>query len=94
MSEQQNTDLNRRAISGILKVMRSYQEEKIYTTLDTNNRFRQIDENLNLSQTRFKKFKMVYKVLEEANVIEFQKDSSHQFTINDRQKIIQFLSLL
>ncbi|QMS84213.1 NYN domain-containing protein [Candidatus Xianfuyuplasma coldseepsis] len=86
------TDLNIRAVAGILKVMRSYQEEKVYTTLDTNNRFRQIDDNLNLSQTKFKKFKAVYKVLEEAKVIEFQKDSSHQFTINDRQKIIQYLN--
>lgn len=84
--------LNRRAIAGILKVMRSYQEEKVYTTLDTNNRFRQIDDNLSLSQTKFKKFKAVYKVLEDAKLIEFQKDSSHQFVILDKQKIIQYLN--
>lgn len=83
---------NRRAVMNMLKVMRSYQEEKIYTTLDTNNRFRQIDENLNLSQTKFKKFKAIYKVLVDAKVIEFQKDSSHQFTISDKQKIILYLS--
>ncbi len=83
--------VNRRAITNMLKVMRSYQEEKIYTTLDTNNRFRQIDENLNLSQTKFKKFKAIYKVLEEAHLIEFQKDSSHQFTLTDKQKIILYL---
>jgi hypothetical protein len=80
-----------RALSGILKVMRSYQEEKVYTTLDTNNRFRQIDENLNLSQTKFNKFKQLYKVLEEAKLIEFQKDASHRFMINDKQKIIEYL---
>lgn len=85
---------NKRALMGMLKVMRSYQEEKIYTTLDTNNIFRQIDENLNLSQTKFKKFKAVYKVLEEAKVIEFQKDSSHQFTITDKQKVILYLSTI
>jgi hypothetical protein len=84
--------MNRRAIAGILKVMRSYQEEKVYTTLDTNNRFRQIDDTLNLSQTKFKKFKQVYKVLEEANVIEIQKDASHKFVINNRQKIIDYLN--
>lgn len=84
--------VNQRAILNMLKVMRSYQEEKIYTTLDTNNRFRQIDENLNLSQTKFKKFKAVYKVLVDAHVIEFQKDSTHQFTIIDKQKIILYLS--
>jgi hypothetical protein len=84
--------LNRRALAGILKVMRSYQEENEYTTLDTNNRFRQIDENLNLSQTKFKKFKAVYKVLEDAKVIEFKKDSSHEFVILDKQKIIQYLN--
>ncbi len=83
--------INRRALANMLKVMRSYQEEKIYTTLDTNNRFRQIDENLSLSQTKFKKFKAVYKVLEDAKIIEFQKDSNHQFTINDKQKIILYL---
>lgn len=83
---------DRRALSGILKVMRSYQEEKVYTTLDTNNRFRQIDENINLSQTKFKKFKQVYKVLEESKVIEFQKDSTHQFMITDKQKIITYLN--
>jgi len=83
--------MNRRALASMLKVMRSYQEEKIYTTLDTNNRFRQIDQNLNLSQTKFKKFKAIYKVLEEAKLIEFAKDSSHQFMINDKQKIILYL---
>ena len=83
---------NRRAVMNMLKVMRSYQEEKMYTTLDTNNRFRQIDENLNLSQTKFKKFKAIYKVLVDAHVIEFQKDSTHQFTISDKQKIILYLS--
>lgn len=83
--------LDRRALSGILKVMRSYQEENVYTTLDTNNRFRQIDANLNLSQTKFKKFKQLYKVLEEAKLIEFQKDASHRFMINDKQKIILYL---
>jgi len=83
---------DRRALSGILKVMRSYQEEKVYTTLDTNNRFRQIDENINMSQTKFKKFKLLYKVLEDAKVIEFQKDSTHQFTISNKQKIIEYLS--
>ncbi|AIO18886.1 NYN domain protein [Candidatus Izimaplasma bacterium HR1] len=83
---------NKRALMNMLKVMRSYQEEKIYTTLDTNNRFRQIDENLNLSQTKFKKFKAVYKVLVDAHLIEFLKDSSHQFTLNDKQKIILYLS--
>ena len=84
-------DLNRRALANMLKVMRSYQEEKIYTTLDTNNRFRQVDENLSLSQTKFKKFKAIYKVLEDAKIIEFQKDSNHQFTINNKQKIILYL---
>lgn len=83
--------LDRRALSGILKVMRSYQEENVYTTLDTNNRFRQIDANLNLSQTKFKKFKQLYKVLEEAKLIEFHKDASHRFMINDKQKIISYL---
>jgi len=83
---------DRRALSGILKVMRSYQEEKVYTTLDTNNRFRQIDENINMSQTKFKKFKLLYKVLEDAKVIEFQKESTHQFMITDKQKIIEYLS--
>ncbi len=83
---------DRRALLGMLKVMRSYTEEKLYTTLDTNNRFRQIDENLNLSQTKFKKFKAVYKVLEEAKLIEFQKDITHKFTIIDRQKIISYLN--
>ena len=85
-------DFNKRVLMNMLKVMRSYQEEKIYTTLDTNNVFRQVDNNLNLSQTKFKKFKAVYKVLEEAHIIEFQKDSSHQFTITDKQKIILYLS--
>ncbi len=84
--------INKRAVMNMLKVMRSYQEEKIYTTLDTNNKFRQVDENLNLSQTKFKKFKAVYKVLADAHIIEFQKDSSHQFTITDKQKIILYLS--
>jgi hypothetical protein len=83
--------LNHRALSGILKVMRSYQEENVYTTLDTNNRFRQIDANLNLSQTKFKKFKQLYKVLEEAKLIEFQKDATHRFMINDKKKIIEYL---
>lgn len=83
--------LDRRAISSILKVMRSYQEEKVYTTLDTNNRFRQVDDTLNLSQTKFKKFKAIYKVLDEANLIEFLKDSSGQFTITDKQKVILYL---
>ena len=83
--------VNRRALASMLKVMRSYQEEKIYTTLDTNNRFRQIDDNLSLSQTKFKKFKAIYKVLEEAHLIEFLKDSSHQFTLTDKQKIILYL---
>ena len=87
-------NLNRRALAGILKVMRSYQEENVYTTLDTNNRFRQIDANLNLSQTKFKKFKQVYKVLEEAKLIEFQKDATHKFVINDKQKIIVYLGQL
>lgn len=85
-------EFNKRVLMNMLKVMRSYQEEKIYTTLDTNNVFRQVDNNLNLSQTKFKKFKAVYKVLEEANIIEFQKDSNHQFTITDKQKIILYLS--
>ena len=84
-------EMNSRALMNMLKVMRSYQEEKIYTTLDTNNRFRQVDDNLNLSQTKFKKFKAVYKVLVDAHLIEFQKDSSHQFTILDKQKIILYL---
>lgn len=88
------TKVDRRALMNMLKVIRSYQEEKIYTTLDTNNRFRQIDENLTLSQTKFKKFKAVYKVLVDANIIEFQKDSSHQFTIIDKQKIILYLSTI
>ena len=88
------TPMDSRAISGLLKVMRSYQEEKVYTTLDTNNRFRQIDENMVLSQTKFKKFKAIYKVLEEAKTIEFVKDSSHQFTITDKQKIILYLSII
>ena len=84
--------LNKRALSSMLKVMRSYQEEIVYTTLDTNNRFRQIDENLNLSQTKFKKFKAVYKALEDAKVIEFRKDSTHEFMINDKQKVISYLN--
>lgn len=88
------TSTNKRAIMNMLKVIRSYQEEKIYTTLDTNNVFRQVDDNLNLSQTTFKKFKAVYKVLEEAHLIEFQKDSSHQFTISDKQKVILYLSMI
>lgn len=85
-------NLNSRALSGILKVMRSYQEENVYTTLDTNNRFRQVDANLSLSQTKFKKFKQLYKVLEDANLIEFQKEASHKFMINNKQKIIEYLS--
>lgn len=84
----------KRAILSMLKVMRSYQEENQYTTLDTNNRFRQIDNNLVLSQTKFKKFKAIYKVLEEAKLIEFVKDSSHQFTITDKQKVIKYLTLI
>ena len=87
-------DIDKRALASILKVMRSYQEEVVYTTLDTNNRFRQINDNLNLSQTKFKKFKAVYKVLEEAKLIEFLKDSTHQFTVADKQKIILFLGKL
>jgi hypothetical protein len=85
---------NKRAILGILKVMRSYQEEKIYTTLDTNNIFRQVDENLNLSQTKFKKFKAIYKLLQDAHLIEFQKDSTHQFTITNKQKVILYLGIM
>ncbi len=85
---------NRRAIMGMLKVMRSYQEEKVYTTLDTNNIFRQIDDNLQFSQTKFKKFKAIYKVLEDAKLIEFLKDSTHQFTIMDKQKIVLYLSYI
>ena len=86
--------LNKRAILNLLKVMRSYQEEKVYTTLDTNNRFRQIDQNLNLSQTKFKKFKAVYKVLEDAHLIEFIKASTHEFVITDKQKVILYLSYI
>ncbi|MCF7925208.1 MAG: NYN domain-containing protein [Candidatus Izimaplasma sp.] len=86
--------LNQRALAAILKVMRSYQEEKVYTTLDTNNRFRQIDRNLNLSQTNFKKFKVIYRVLEEAKVIEFEENSSHRFTINDKQKVTNYLNMV
>lgn len=85
---------NRRAVMSMLKVMRSYQEENVYTTLDTNNRFRQIDDNLVFSQTKFKKFKSIYKVLEDAKLIEFLKDSTHQFTIIDKQKIILYLSYI
>jgi hypothetical protein len=79
---------DRRAILSMLKVMRSYQEEKVYTTLDTNNRFRQIDDNLVISQTKFKKFKAIYKVLEDAKLIEFLKESTHEFKITDKQKVI------
>ncbi len=86
--------VNKRALAAMLKVMRSYQEEKIYTTLDTNNRFRQIERNLNLSQTKFKKFKAIYRVLEEARVIEFEENSSHRFTINDKKKVIKYLNLV
>jgi hypothetical protein len=86
--------LNQRAIMNLLKVMRSYQEENVYTTLDTNNRFRQVDQNLNLSQTKFKKFKAVYKVLEDAHLIEFVKASTHEFVITDKQKIILYLSYI
>jgi hypothetical protein len=86
-----NNKFARRAILGMLKVMRSYQEENIYTTLDTNNRFRQIDDNLVLSQTKFKKFKALYKAFEDAHLIEFVKDSSHQFMITDKQKVILYL---
>ncbi len=82
---------DRRAVINMLKVMRSYQEERVYTTLDTNNRFRLVDDNLNLSQTKFKRFKAVYKVLEDAHLIEFQKDSTHQFSVLDKQKIILYL---
>jgi|GEM_PF-1896168 hypothetical protein len=84
--------LDKRALLAMLKVMRSYQEEKVYTMLDTNNRFRQIDDNLNLSQTKFKKFKKIYQVLEEASLIEVLKDATHKFVINDRQKIIEYLN--
>lgn len=83
---------DRRAIMSMLKVMRSYQEEKVYTTLDTNNRFRQIDANLVISQTKFKKFKAIYKVLLDAKLIEFMKESAHEFKIIDKQKVIEYLA--
>jgi uncharacterized LabA/DUF88 family protein len=86
--------LNQRALAAMLKVMRSYQEEKVYTTLDTNNRFRQVEQNLSLSQTKFKKFKAIYRVLEEAKVIEFEENSSHRFSISDKRNVIKYLNLV
>lgn len=83
---------DKRAIMSMLKVMRSYQEEKVYTTLDTNNRFRQIDANLVISQTKFKKFKAIYKVLLDAKLIEFMKESAHEFKITDKKKVIEYLA--
>ncbi|MCF7926980.1 MAG: NYN domain-containing protein [Candidatus Izimaplasma sp.] len=86
------TALDRRALAGILKVMRSYQEEKVYTTLDTNNRFRQVEQNLNLSQTKFKKFKDIYRVLFNSGLISPVNKSYHKFIINDKQQVLKFLN--
>ena len=88
------TPINRRAVAGMLKVMRSYQEETMYTTLDTNNRFRQIEQNINLSETKFKKFKEIYRVLEEAKLIEFDKEEKHKFTITDKKNIMKYLNMV
>lgn len=88
------TNLNKRAIAGMLKVMRSYQEETLYTTLDTNNRFRQVEQNINLSQTKFKKFKEIYRVLEEAKLIEFHKEEKHKFSILDKKNVMKYLNMV
>jgi len=83
---------DKRAVIAILKVLKSYEEEKIYTTLISNNNFRQIEENLQLSQTNFKNFKSMYKALVECEIVRFLDNSTHEFKILDKGNIIKKLN--
>ena len=85
---------DKRALVAILKVLKSYTQEKPYIKGNTNNSFRIMERTLDMTDTKFKNFNGLYDFLDTNGIIKFQKNKTgdDHITIMNKRDITKLLN--